>query len=109
MTHNKVCRECGAGFESRAYQATYCSEPCKRKANVRRRARGCELYDLTMISIFEAGKSPSADLAHAKIREVVLAYMRADQQKRAGRPSWRPWREVVVELPVKYGEQGDGR
>lgn len=48
-----ICKECGGDFDSRQYNASFCSDGCKRTFNNRRAKRGAILYDLLMIETFD--------------------------------------------------------
>lgn len=94
----RVCRECGKPFQARHRSSLFDSVACKQRWNNRRQQRGAELYDFVM-----------ADLHDPLIRQLVIAYKRADRELRGGRPSSQDIDVAAMRLPRAYGNSGDGR
>jgi hypothetical protein len=101
----KGCRECGFGFRASQRTTLFCSTACRAAFNRRRHDRGAELYDLMMVNSFE---TPHNAL-RPEIQNLVTAYRDADKALRCGRPSWQPWEQAKIRLPMSYGKEGDGR
>lgn len=80
---NRVCKECGKGFQSRQYNADFCSGPCRRVFNNRRATRGATLYDLTMLAAAETTKPGTQ--AELKERAATLVVMWQREDEKAGR------------------------
>jgi len=91
------CKECGADFKAKQYNAEFCCGKHRNEFNNRRALRGATLYDLEMISRNEPDKYVQHGLG--AVRERVIAYWRIDDElKRAGRKSWKGAFNVLSDL-----------
>lgn len=94
---NRECRECGKSFKPVSRRSLFCGVPCKQTWNNRRQARGAELYDFVM---------------HRQtgiVSRLADAYVTADKNLRAGRPSAQDLDVATMAVPAAFGANGDNR
>lgn len=97
MKRSGTCRECGNQFQGKHHAALFCSGPCRREFNRRRRDRGAEIYDFLM--------SGDDDM----VKRLKDAYLASDKVKRNGRKSWQVAGVAEMRIPLAYGQDGDKR
>ena len=91
------CKECGADFKAKQYNAEFCCGKHRNEFNNRRALRGATLYDLEMIKTYEPGYYAEHNLAD--VRENLIAHwQRDDVLARAGRKSWKRAFDVMADL-----------
>jgi hypothetical protein len=112
----RICLECGQEFHKRGKTGTtgdFCSTSCRTAFNNRRKERGVELYDLYMAHRFDRANAQELGVFQA-INRLASLYRQEDNQRRAGRRSWRRPRAVLEERPylkaiATYDGTGRGR
>lgn len=112
MIRHRICLECGNQFEC-TKAAEFCGNDCRSTFNNRRKERGVELYDLYMAHRFDRANAQDLGVFQA-INRLASMYRQEDQQRRAGRRSWRKPRTVLEERPflkaiATYDGTGRGR
>ena len=105
-----ACLECGSETH---LKGEFCPTRCRTDFNNRRKARGAELYDLYMAHRFERAAATDLGVFQA-INRLASMYRQEDNQRRAGRKSWRRPRAVLEERPylkavATYDGTGRGR
>lgn len=98
MLLNKVCMECGKGYEAKRPDSQFCTRDCKGVFANRRAVRGAEIYDLFMASRYDRIGTRTLKLFSAMCR-LAFHYHLEDQQKRAGFQSWIDPRKVLERRP----------
>ena len=94
-TGNHICKECGGDFDSRQYNASFCSDGCKRTFNNRRAKRGAILYDLLMIEAFDPDAFKKHKLQNR--REEMLQRWRGEDDEANRKRSWKRPNEVMYD------------
>ncbi|MBZ9856726.1 transcriptional regulator [Mesorhizobium sp. CA13] len=95
-----ACQECGTAAPA---NARFCSAAHRQAWNNRRLQRGAELYDLFMAHRFDRRKAQELRVLQAMNR---MASIWNEDDKAAGRRSWRPTVEVLEERPYLRGVRG---
>lgn len=100
----RTCLECGAAYAPRQPHGEFCSDPCRQAWNNRRMIRGAELYDLFMALRFDRSVA-TAFKVWRLLNRMASIFRDADRRERAGRPSWRSPREVLLRRPYLLAER----
>ena len=91
------CKECGADFKAKQYNAEFCCGKHRNEFNNRRALRGATLYDLEMIERYEPEVFAKHDLAVVR-KNLLQHWNNDDGVKRAGRKSWKGAFNVLSDL-----------
>ena len=92
-----TCLECG-GRRDLHRAGSFCCTPCRKAWGNRRMTRGAELYDLYMVLRYDRQTGVEIGAFQA-INRLVSIFRQEDNRERAGRRSWRPPREVLLDRP----------
>ena len=84
-----TCRECSVPFDSRQYNADFCSDGCRRTFNNRRMKRGAILYDLVMIERADP-KGFTANKLETRVEELIARWREEDTAAKRSRTWKRP-------------------
>lgn len=95
-----ACQECGGPAP---LKARFCSPAHRQAFNNRRLQRGAEIYDLFMAHRFDRKQAQQLRVLQAMNR---MASLWNEEDKAAGRRSWRDTREVLAERPYLRGVRG---
>ncbi|AID30837.1 transcriptional regulator [Mesorhizobium huakuii 7653R] len=95
-----ACHECGGAAPAKA---RFCSPAHRQAFNNRRLQRGAEIYDLFMAHRFDRKKAQELRVLQAMNR---MASLWNEEDKAAGRRSFRDTREVLDERPYLRGIRG---
>lgn len=95
-----ACQECGGPAPAKA---KFCSPPHRQAWNNRRMQRGGELYDLFMAHRFDRKRAQALRVLQAMNR---MASIWNEEDKAAGRRTWRPTVEVLAERPYLRAIRG---
>lgn len=102
------CAECGVHFPNTQsfHPRRFCGEACQRVWKNRRAQRGGLLYDMLMTQRYDRGHQNEARIV---LQNLARSFRDSDKRHRAGRRSWKPFREALKLLPVGYSTDGDKR
>ncbi len=89
MLTKRQCTECGGPYESRQYNAEFCSDACRRSFNNRRAKRGAILYDLLMIEQRDA-EALKKHKMEDRMKELVEQFKQEDIKANRKRTWKRP-------------------
>lgn len=89
------CKECNGPFESRQYNADFCTNACRSAFNNRRMKRGAVLYDLLMM---ERGDPKAFEANKLKDRATELLERFRQEDEQAGRKrTWKRANDVMYD------------
>ena len=100
-----TCRECAAVFEANNANSAFCCRDHRNSFGNRRMQRGAVLYDLFMAQRYERNAARAAGIWSVMCR-LGEEWREEDRQKRSGRPSWRPFRDLLEKFPYLKARRG---
>lgn len=100
------CRECGESFTPGRPGAVFCRPACRIAWSNRRNMRGALFYDMIMSQRFDR---KNENEARSLLQNLARAARDADKVTRGGRRSWRDFEDAKRDVPLVFGQGGDGR
>lgn len=106
-----ACAECGVPFTTtNGRQGTspraFCCAQHRISFYNRRNIRGAQMYDILMSKRYDRATESEA---RGLLDRLARAARDADKALRDGRPSWLPFEQAKQNIPLGYGDHGDGR
>lgn len=98
---NRECKECGKGFQTRQYNADFCSGACRKTFNNRRLTRGAVLYDFTMLI---ASAEPGPRGALERRRDKIVARWRQEDHAAKRRRTTKRLSDVMTDTAAYEAE-----